>query len=311
MLKLRFYTLGLLMFFCQIICGQDVGIVIPFQLTKSNNISIQAILNEKDTVDLMFHTAASSLTLTEDAVLKTQSLFFNSNTEGIQSWGGGENSARLSEKNVLQIGGMKWEGVSIWENKYSGPQTDGKFGVDLFENKVIQLDFEKKTMTITATLPSNIQKYEKLQLLFENDMMFVEASSKIGQSSLKNKFLIHSGYAGGVLLDDQFVSEHQIGEKLKIIGEKELKDSYGNIIKTKKAILPMLKIGNATLSNVPVGFFDGAIGMQTMSILGGDVLKRFNIIIDSKRAYIYLKLNKLKSVKYLDVEPTPKSRKKR
>lgn len=61
-------------------------------------------------------------------------------------------------------------------------------------------------------------------------------------------------------------------EKLKIIGEKELKDSYGNIIKTQKAILPAFKIGHTTRSLVPVGFFAGAIGRQKMSIIGGDIL---------------------------------------
>jgi hypothetical protein len=65
-----------------------------------------------------------------------------------------------------------------------------------------------------------------------------------------------------------------------------------------KAILPALKIGTVKLSNVPVGFFSGALGRQKMSVLGGDILKRFNIIIDSKREYIYLKPNKLKKEEY-------------
>jgi len=43
------------------------------------------------------------------------------------------------------------------------------------------------------------------------------------------------------------------------------------------------------------------IGRQKMSILGGDVIKRFNIIIDAKRNYIYLKKNKLSKQPYTDV----------
>jgi hypothetical protein len=38
-----------------------------------------------------------------------------------------------------------------------------------------------------------------------------------------------------------------------------------------------------------------------MSILGGDVLKRFNIIIDAKREFIYLRPNNLKDTAYSDV----------
>ena len=56
------------------------------------------------------------------------------------------------------------------------------------------------------------------------------------------------------MLDDQFIAKNQIGEKLKILGEKELKDSYWNSVKTEKAILPGLIIGNEQLIDVQVGF---------------------------------------------------------
>jgi hypothetical protein len=44
---------------------------------------------------------------------------------------------------------------------------------------------------------------------------------------------------------------------------------------------------------MPVGFFEGAIGKQKMSVVGGDVLKRFNILIGLDRTEIYLKPNSL------------------
>lgn len=289
---LKLYTLLLLTLFCQFVFGQDKAIVIPFKLTAYNNISVQAILNGMDTVNLMFHTAANSVTLTEEATRKIKSLKFNSSTDGIKSWGGTDNSARLSENNVLRIGDLEFNSVAIWENKYSGQETDGKFGIDLFKDKVIALNFEEKTLTISSDLPKRLRSYEKLTLILEDDLMFVEAICTIDATEIKNRFLIHSGYSGGLLFDDEFVKDHQIGKKLKITGEKELKDSYGNVLKTMKAILPSFKIGRETLSDVPVGFFEGALGRQKMSIMGGDILKRFNVVIDAKRAFIYLKANK-------------------
>lgn len=86
-----------------------------------------------------------------------------------------------------------------------------------------------------------------------------------------------------------------------MVAEKQLKDSYGHVLKTKNAVFPAFIIGNQKLHNVPAGFFEGAIGRQKMSIVGGDILKRFNIIIDAKRECIYLKANKLKSGGYLNV----------
>ena len=273
--------------------------MISFQLTEYNNISIKAVLNQKDTVQLMFHTAANSVNLTEVALKKIASLKFD-RIDSVKSWGGNDNTSRFSKSNTLQIGSLKWENVSIWEDKNSGQHTDGKFGLDLFENKVIEIDFDKKVLIIYPNLPSKTKNFEKLKLTFENEMMFMEANVSIGANHYKNKFLIHSGYAGSILFDDLSVTNNKLGEQLKVIGEKKLKDSFGNILKTKKAILPFLVIGNLKLNNIPVGFFEGALGRQKMSIMGGDILKRFNIIIDAKREFIYLKSNQLKNSSYFN-----------
>ena len=272
---------------------------ISFQLTEYNSISIKAVLNQKDTVQLMFHTAANSVNLTELALKKMTSLKFD-RIDSVKSWGGNNNISRFSKSNTLQIGSLKWENVPLWEDKNSGQHTDGKFGLDLFENKVIEIDFDKKVLIIYRSLPSKAKNFEKLKLTFENEMMFVEGNVSIGVNNYKNKFLIHSGYAGTILFDDQFVTNNKLSEQLKVIGEKQLKDSFGNILKTKKAILPFFVIGYLKLDSIPVGFFEGALGRQKMSIMGGDVLKRFNIIIDSKREFIYLKSNQLKTSSYFN-----------
>lgn len=212
--------------------------------------------------------------------------------------GGGENSSRFSKNNSLQIGTLKWNNVSIWENKNSGPKTDGKFGLELFENKVIEINFDKNIIVLHPKLPNKVKKYEKLKLIFEDEMMFVEATCEIDKDVLANKFLIHSGYSGTILLDDKFVNDYKIDERLRILDEIQLRDSYGNALRTEKAILPSFHIGNETLDNVSVGFFTGAIGRQRVSIIGGDILKRFNIIINAERTYIYLKSNNLKYLSY-------------
>ncbi len=278
----------------QMAFGQANKTLIPFQLTSFNNISVKAILNEIDTVQLMFHTAANAVTLTEAATKNLKSLSFDKSIDGVESWGGLSNNVRLSQHNTLKIENLSWKEVKITENKHSGQFTDGKFGIDLFKDKVMQIDFDKKIIVISDNLPKKLKKYSKLKLIYENEMMFVAANCEVeaGSNGVSNKFLLHSGYGGSILLDDQFANEHKLNEKLKIIDEKDLKDSYGNVLKTKKAILPAFKIGDFVLSDISVGFFPGAIGRQKMSSMGGDVLKRFNWIIDAKREYIYLKPNK-------------------
>ncbi len=269
---------------------------IPFVLTPHNNLIVKAVLNGQDTVDLMFHTAAGDLTLIKSATARLTTLNFNGQ-DTVNSWGG-DNASRYSTGNALQIRDLKWAGVSIWENENSGPLSDGKFGPDLFTGKAIEIDFDHNRLVIHSDMPDIKGDYEKLDLVFQNGMMFVEGLSTIGDTRYPNRFLIHSGYAGAVLFDDAFADRNKLNDNLKITDQKELKDSYGNVLKTQKAIMPAFSIGATTLTDIPVGFFAGSIKRQKISVLGGEVIKRFNIVIDPRRENIYLKVNHLMSTPY-------------
>jgi len=231
--------------------------------------------------------------------LKT--LHFNGKVDSVKSWGSQDNSSRFSEHNVLRIGGMEWPDITVWEDKNSGKKLDGKFGPNLFKNKVVEINFDKKIITIGDSLPDNTDNYEKMKLIFQKGDMYIEGNCITSTNAYSNKFLVHSGYSGALLLDDDFVNSNKLSDQLKTIGEKDLKDSYGNIVKTKKTILPEFRLGSVALMDVPAGFFEGAIGRQKMSIIGMDILKRFNIIFDAQREYIYLKPNSLKDLGYANI----------
>lgn len=274
--------------------------IIPFQLTAFNNISVKAILNDKDTIQLMLHTAANDITLTEATTARLKTLVFNGSNDSVKSWGGQANVSRFSNNNSLRIGDLHWTDLEISENRNSGQNTDGKFGLQLFAGKVVELDFDRNVIVVSTTLPRKVKKYERLPLLFKNDNMFVQARCSTGSGVIDNKFLIHSGYAGAMLLDDQFAADNKLGEQLRITGQQDLKDSYGNVLKTTKAIMPILTLGHYQLHDVPAGFFEGAIGRQKMSIIGGDILRRFNWVINAERDYIFLKPNKQSKSSYLN-----------
>lgn len=271
--------------------GQDS---IPFHLTDHNNLSIETILNNEDTIHLMFHTAVSGLSLTKEATENLNSIEWDS-SEKVNSWGG-QSDARYSANNSLSVGSFQWDSLAIWEDEHSGPGTGGKFGPDLFEGKHVEINFDESLLIIHEELPETASSFEKLPLAVNHGMMFLSGSSLTGDKHIANDFLIHSGYGGAILYDDQFVADHQLGTFIEITDEQELKDSYGNVIKTKKGTLKEFRIGNEVFSNVPVGFFEGSIGRQKISVIGGELLKRFNLIINADRSDIYIRPSHFKSV---------------
>lgn len=268
----------------------------PFTFTPKNNIAVDAILNKKDTVSLMLHTAAESITLIEESITKATSVLWNTE-ETVESWGG-KSTSRHSNSNTLQIGGFNWTNLPIWENKNSGPGTDGKFGPSLFKDKALHISFTSHKITVYKTIPTKIKGYTKVPLYSKDGFMFLGGVSSIASKKYKNSFLIHSGYTGFLLFDDNFAKTNKLDSLLKITDTKTLKDSYGNVLKTQKAILPKFKVSKTTFKNVPIGFFKGAIARQSMSVLGTDFLRRFDFYISADRKFIYLKPNKNASLAY-------------
>ena len=293
--------------FCLSACDENATEVksthntIPFVLTDHNNISIEAVINQKDTLNLMFHTAANSLDLTEETTKKISSINWDTETE-VNTWGG-KATSRSSANNTLEIKAFKWDSLRIWENKNSGPETDGKFGPNLFGDKAIEINYDESEIVIHDSTPAHADSFESIPITTENAMMFMGCLSTINEDEYPNQFLIHSGFGGTILYDDDFVAESRIGERIEITSEQELQDSHGNILRTKKGKIPHFSIGGTNFESVPVGFFGGAIGGQKISMLGGDLLKRFNIIIDSKREFVYLKSNQLSKLPFTKLEP--------
>jgi hypothetical protein len=293
-----YLLLSCLFCFASIAQESDGSVQIPFELTSHNNIAIKGLINDTDSVVLMFHTAASSLTLTTEISKSLTSVNWTEETE-VNSWGGSSN-ARFSESNKLTIGTLSWDSLQVWETQNSGPTTDGKFGPNLFDGYVIEIDFDHNLITLHRALPEKISEYDKTELIYEDEFMFIEGTSTIDGKDYENRFLIHSGYGGTVLYDDEFVAQTQIGSLIKITDEKDLKDSYGNVLKTKKGSLPQFTLGNEILADLTVGFFEGSIGRQTMSVMGGDLIKRFNWIISIDRSVAYMQPNQLWPMAFSD-----------
>lgn len=259
---------------------------IPFVLTDANNIIIPTVLNGRDTLRLMFHTAQGSVSLTENAVKKLTQKTFDHTTQ-VNTWGGSSNS-RYSKGNTLKIDRFEWKNVTLWEDKNTGPGADGKFGPNLFKDQIIELNFDQQYLVIHSHLPELTTQYEQMDLYFRQGLMFVHTDYYLNQQHYPNKVLLHSGYGGTLLLDDAFVQRHKLHEQLEVISESQLKDSHDYVLKTKKALLPQFQLGQQAFTDLPVYFFEGSISRQSMSVLGAGMLKRFNLIIDTQHAVLYL-----------------------
>ncbi|GLR16024.1 hypothetical protein [Portibacter lacus] len=269
-----------------------VNDTIKFTLSEHNNILVEATLNTTTLLKLMFHTAIGSVSLTPEmtAKLKTE----NQKSSNSKSWTGAK-EVNYIENNSLTIANLSWDSLAVWLDMLSGPGSDGKFGPNLFGNKIIEINNDEQIIVLHDPEKFNpdedqIQKFKLTT--DEHNSIFISGEVEVNGQHIAHQFLLHSGYGGTVILDDSFCKENPVFSELETIEVKELKDSFGNIIKTKKVMVDNFKVGNTSFPKMPLSYFDSEIEIQNTSVMGGEILKRFNIYLDFEKFDIYLSRNK-------------------
>ncbi len=266
--------------------------VIPFQLKDGLTIAVPAEINAQK-VELMLHTGEDSVVLTEEAVQQLRD-FRISGVEDVVSWGGAA-SSKISRGNRLRIGDHEWVDQTIFVDTYSGPGTDGKFGPALFDGRPMEISFDRRELYVHTSLPEKLltakSPFQQLPITLRDQNAFVELEFGVAGTRIKHWFMIHSGFTGTLILDDTLVKEHDLVSSLQPISERELKDSFGNIIKAKKVVAKTISLGTTEFSNVPIELFDSPIEIQKTSILGTELLRRFTVVLDMRGGHVYLQPN--------------------
>jgi len=271
---------------------------IPFTLTQFDNIAVRGTLNGSESLDLLFHTGVDSVSLTRDAIARL-ARFDAKETVSVQSWGGTQ-EARHSTGNTLQIGDVVCRGLAITEDQNSGPGTDGKFGPSLFAGKIVEVDYDARQLVLHDTLPALDERWMPLVANVRDGGTYVDAEVVVGDRALTTTFLLHTGYHGTGLLDEEFVRANGLGDVLATIRENELHDSYGNVVKTREVRVPTLRLGPLAMKDVPVGVFEGKLGSGRTSVLGCAVLKRCNLVLDVANGRVWATPSRFANAPFAD-----------
>lgn len=268
--------------------GQNVVKEIPFRLTKYNNIIVPVVINQKDTVQLMLHTGSDYVTIIEDSYKKMKSIAISDTLNNVTSWAG-YSDMKMSQNNVIKIGDDTFNKIPIFIDKQSGHESDGKIGLKFFEGKYLEINFDENKLYVYDKAPSKLKKYTKLNSRYSQETLYVKAFPFIDKKPIETEFMIHTGFSGALMISDDFAKEYKLLEKFEIIGESKLSDAAGNVILSKKSILPDFELANQTFKNVPMSFFDSTIKIQHKNIMGGDLIKRFNLILNPEKDILYVK----------------------
>lgn len=266
------------------LCTMKAQQTIPFRITKHNNIIVKTLVNKKDSLDLMFQIAMKDDAISPDGKKKAGHIIFN--------------KEELSDDNTVEIGKITQKNVRFFNNQLTGHEADGKIGTGIFEGKAFKIDYDNNQFMMYDTMP-DVNGYQPINIILDHDGFYLAADNVLeGDQQEETYFVLQSGFSGAILYSNEFAEEKHLEKKLKVTGEKTLKNSEGKTLITKQAVLPYFKLGNSVFKDISVGFFSGELKTQNVSYLGADMLRRFIWIFDADRKTAYIKPSKYFSEPY-------------
>jgi hypothetical protein len=271
---------------------------IPFQL-KNNLILIPVEINKQkftfilDTgvsKTLLFNIKANdSVKLNNRQKVKIKGLGANEYYKGIRS-----------TNNIVKINKIINPKATIYliteaDFDFSsriGLNVHGLIGADLLKKYVVEIDYIKKKVKFIKPNAFKLKKKKKWKQL---PIKIVKNKPYVSLliDNIKANFLIDSGSS-----DALWIFENANFK----VPNKNFDDYLGNglsgEIHGKKAKLKTLNFGNFNLKNVLTAYPDASYinysvdGFKRNGIIGGNILKRFKVILDYPKQQIFLKKNR-------------------
>jgi hypothetical protein len=265
--------------------------IIPFSLGNDNRIYIKGTINESDTLDLVFDLGANSTVINKTRMeLKTVQIKFD--TLVLNNGGNGVSQEEKSLYNKVSVGGQDYKGVDILGISYPEDAIlDALIGWNFFENKIVQINFESQELRIHNRLPILSEGYSKCKLKFINSLPYIETILFKGKKKVKIWVMLDTGYNSTLKVYYNTVVSNKLENEYMIIGESTSYGTDGTIAKSDLVLLPKIDIGGFEIYNMPADLVKTKVESDIPALFGGNLLKRFHIILDFEKKLAYLKPN--------------------
>lgn len=279
------------------------NIVIPFELSNNliivkvnlNGIDLNMILDTGSDINLLFR-------IPEEEVLPVN----EGETTTIMGLGSEKPiNAIISSNNEIKINGFLDDNFEILIvdldnigliNKF-GIEINGILGYSFFKKNIIEVDYAKEKIIIHKNIDviknKKIKKFSKEKIKIVNNKPYINVNSKINLNEIILILLIDTGLSDGLWLFKNELIKYENKSIDDILGQGLSGDILG-----KRSRIDKVKFSEFSFQDILVSFPD-LIFFENIKIiegrngsLGGEILKRFNLIIDYNQGEIYFKKNK-------------------
>lgn len=268
-------------------------VVIPVEI---NGVELSFLLDTGVSKPIVFSFLNVSDTLN---IKDTEKVF-------LRGWGEEEPIEALkSRNNVFKIGdAIKWDQdlFAVFDADLNfaprlGIPVHGILGYDLFKDLVVEINYSRKFIRLTEPEYyhyKNCKKCERIHLEFYNNKPYLNMNVKINKKDIPIKVLIDSGGSDALWLFEDKDLGIQSSDKYfyDFLGHGLSGSVYG-----KRSKIEEVSLNSFVLKNANVAYPDSTSISYARQFkdrngsLAGNILKRFNLIIDYSRGIITFKKN--------------------
>lgn len=272
------------------------SVTIPITIVKGKP-HVQGRLNGSKPLDLLFDTGADTTVIYPSAKKRGVDLAFDGTT--LNAGTGGAVTRQTSSDNRLEVGGLVWDHESVLFIEKQSDDADGIVGYNVFEDKIVELDYDRMVMVIHDEMPEYATTYTKVPMPFIGSLTAVEGALIDGTTRAVGPMVLDTGGNGALLLNRAFVDQNSLRAGLKKVGTSRSSGVGPAKISNEVFRVPTLEIAGFRMTDVPVvvptaedqHFVSGVATEEARGLLCMDVLGRFNTFFDYRKSEAYFKPN--------------------
>lgn len=300
--RLGLYCLLLTLFLCQANAANTQPTPLtrtPFLQVTGGVVIIQAQLAPfSDTLQFIFDTGSSGISLDSATAhyLGLRPTFDGLLIRGIA----GIREVPQLRNQSLTIGSLRTDSLTFYINDYSvltsiyGVRIDGVIGYALLSRYIVNIDYEKQYIEWFAPGP---YPYPRKGTLLRPSINKLPAHPFLIQELQAKSYplLIDIGAGLNMLFSERFAKEAGVLDPNRkswvTSGE-----GIGGQIELRLTLLKSLRIGPYRFKKIPITIFDDSYNVTNYphwaGLIGNDLLRRFNTVLNYPAAEIHLKPNR-------------------
>jgi hypothetical protein len=271
---------------------------IPFTQLTGGIIILQAKFADfPDTLNFILDTGSSGISLDSTTVdyFGLKPIFTNRTIRGIA----GIKNVSFIYNQPLHFPGLTVDSLDFHINDYSiltavyGERIDGIIGYSLLKRYIMKVDYD--SLKIAVYTNGTIRYPRGGYLLKPTINMLVSQPMKVKDDrTVDSRFLFDMGAGLCMLLSKDFVEDSNFLSKKRKRLTKE-GEGLGGKIDMELTVMKEVRLGPYRFRKVPVFIFDDVNNVANypymMGILGNDILRRFNVILNYNKGDIHITPN--------------------